>query len=147
MKIALGSDHAGFPRKEEVKVFLMAEGHEVTDFGTDSNESCDYPDFAREVSEAVRDGKAERGILVCGSGIGMSMTANKVKGIRAVQVYDDYTAEMSRRHTDSNVMTIGGRRITREPALRLIRIWLETKFEGGRHQRRLDKMMAVQTDA
>lgn len=144
MKIALGSDHAGFDRKEEVKVFLMAEGHEVVDVGTNSNESCDYPDFARAVSEAVRNGEVERGILICGSGIGMSMAANKMRGIRAVQVYDDYTAEMSRRHTDANVMTIGGRRITREPALRIIRIWLETPFEGGRHQRRIDKMMDLQ---
>lgn len=143
MKIALGSDHAGFERKEEVKVFLMAEGHDVIDVGTNSNESCDYPDYGKAVGELVRDGKVERGILICGSGIGINMSANKVKGVRAAQVYDEYTAEMSRRHTDANVMSIGGRRITREPALRLIRIWLETPFEGGRHQKRIDKMMNI----
>ena len=140
MKIAIGADHAGFSSKEELKKAIAASGHEVADLGTESEASVDYPDFARAVAEAVAGGKADRGVLVCGTGIGMSMTANKVPGIRAAVVTDAYTAEMSRRHNDANVLCMGARVLDPERMKEYLGIFLHTPFDGGRHARRVEKI-------
>ena len=144
MKIALGSDHAGFALKEHLKQILVRPGTEVEDMGTDSSESVDYPDYARKVAEAVRDGKAERGVVVCATGIGVCIAANKVQGIRAAAPWSPETALLSRAHNDSNVLCLSGRYM--EPALaeELLEIWLRTPFDGGRHQRRIDKINALE---
>jgi len=138
MKIAIGSDHAGFPLKEKIKEFLKKEGHEVIDVGTHSQESTHYPIYAKEVVKAVRSGKAERGILICGTGIGMSITANKFRGIRAALCTNEYMARMSRLHNDANVLCLGERVLGVELALSIVKVWLETPFEGGRHLKRLE---------
>lgn len=138
--IALGADHAGWELKEELKAWLLDQGHQVLDFGTHSPEAVDYPDYAAQVAEAVAAGKAERGVLVCGTGIGMAMAANKVPGVRAAFCPDLYTARMSREHNDVNVLTLGGRLMGREPALEILEMWLRCEFQGGRHSRRLGKI-------
>jgi ribose 5-phosphate isomerase B len=138
--IALGADHAGFELKEALKAWLIDGGYQVLDFGTHSPESVDYPDYAAQVAEAVADHKVERGVLVCGTGIGMAIAANKMPGVRAALCSDLYTARMSREHNDANVLTLGGRLMGREMALDILRMWLETEFLGGRHQRRVDKI-------
>lgn len=143
MKIAIAADHAGFELKEIVKEYLKKLGHDFTDFGTNSTESVDYPDYAVPAAKAVSAGKAERGILVCGSGQGMAISANKVKGVRAALCSDSYSAKMSRLHNDSNVLAIGGRIVGRDLALEIVKTWLETEFEGGRHKRRVDKMNSI----
>jgi len=137
LRIAIASDHAGFLLKEAIKRFLWAEGHEVVDFGTSSEESVDYPEFGYRVAEAVATGKVERGIAICGTGIGMSMVANKVAGIRAALCVTPEMARYSRRHNDANVLTLGGWILTQEQALEIVRVWLETPFDGGRHERRI----------
>ncbi|HEY6939361.1 MAG TPA: ribose 5-phosphate isomerase B [Terriglobales bacterium] len=144
MKIALGSDHAGFELKESVKRLLTTQGIQVDDRGTHSSESVDYPDFARAVGEAVVRGQADFGVLVCGTGIGMSMSANKIPGIRAAKADTEYEAEMARAHNDANVLCLGARVTDAATAERLVRKFLETRFEGGRHQRRVDKIMAIE---
>ena len=138
MKIAMGSDHAGFELKEHVKGVLAAEGHEVVDVGTDSTESTDYPRFARPAAQLVADGEAEYGVLVCGSGVGVSITANKVPGVRAVNAHDTEEAEIARQHNDANVVTLSGRRTDPGDADAIVRAFLATDFEGGRHQRRVE---------
>jgi ribose 5-phosphate isomerase B len=140
MKIALGADHKGYPYKEKVKRFLQEKGHQVLDFGTFSEESVDYPDFALKVAEAVSKGEAERGILFCWSGIGMSISANKVKGIRAALCLNEEMAKLSRQHNDSNVLSLSAKFIREEELLKIVEVWLNTPFEEGRHQRRLDKI-------
>jgi ribose 5-phosphate isomerase B len=140
MKVALGSDHRGFDVKRRIAHVLQQLGHEVLDFGPGSAESVDYPDFAFLVAEAVSNGRAERGILICGTGIGMCIAANKVKGIRAAPCHDSITAEMSRRHNDANVLCLSADLLGEELIDRMVRIWLETDFEGGRHARRVDKI-------
>lgn len=140
MKIAVGSDHRGFAVKQEVCVVLNGLGHEVTDFGTNSQESCDYPDIAFQASESVVSGTTDRAILICGSGIGMSMSANKVPGIRAALCYDAFSAEMSRRHNDANVLCIGADRVGVAAVADMVARWVATGFEGGRHQRRIEKI-------
>ena len=140
MKIALTSDHAGWKTKEVVKKYLKKMKHSVKDFGTDSEDSVDYPDFAFKVAKAVKAGKVKYGILICGSGIGMCIAANKIKGIRAANCYDKLTAEFSRRHNDANVLCLGARMLDINTIKGIIKVWLETSFEGGRHQRRVDKM-------
>ena len=141
MKIAIGSDHAGFKTKEIVKEFLTRKGHEVKDLGTNSEESVDYPDFAYPVAEAVASGEAERGILVCGSGVGMAITANKVKGIRAVLAHDTYTSKQSREHGDANVLCLAGRKLSKAQADKIVDVWLKTEFSGEeRHLRRIKKI-------
>lgn len=137
MKIALGSDHAGLGLKEKIKAYLIKEGHEVLDVGTFSRDPVDYPEFAFKVAEMVSGGEAQRGILICGSGIGMSMAANRFRGIRAVNAIEPFTAAMSRRHNDSNVLCLGERFTGEDMALEIVRVWLEEKFEGGRHERRI----------
>ena len=145
MKIAIGSDHAGYEVKQKLLGVIAAEGHEAADKGTDSEESCDYPDYAKAVSEAVVSGECEMGILVCGTGLGMSMAANKVKGIRAAKACSVYEAEMSRMHNDANVLCIGARSTDyHELIVPMVRAWLSTEFEGGRHERRVNKIMELE---
>jgi len=142
MRIAMGSDHAGYQLKEHVKARLAAAGHQVLDVGTTSDESVDYPGFAREAATLVAKGEAEVGVLACGSGNGVAITANKVRGIRAVNAHDSEEAEMSRRHNDANVVTLSGARLTPESADAIVGAFLEGSFEGGRHARRVDQIDA-----
>jgi ribose 5-phosphate isomerase B len=144
MRIAVGSDHAGFELKERVRPLLESAGHEVKDVGTDSEESTDYALYASEAARMVAAGDADRAVLVCGSGVGVSIVANKVDGVRAVNAHDADEAEMSRRHNDANVLTLGGRRLSREEAEPIVERFLATEFEGGRHQRRVDQITAVE---
>jgi ribose 5-phosphate isomerase B len=144
MKIAVGSDHAGFALKREVQSLLEAGGHEVVDVGTDSEESTDYPLFAAQGAKRVADGEAERAVLVCGSGVGVSIVANKVDGVRAVNAHDADEAEMSRRHNDANVLALAGRRLELEQAREIVERFLATEFEGGRHERRVGQIDAVE---
>ncbi len=138
MKIALASDHAGFEMKEAIKQYLTE--HEISDFGTDSLESMDYPDSGYSAARAVASGNCERGILICGSGIGMSIVANKVPGIRAALCHTVQSAQLSRLHNDANVLVLAGRFISRYLAHDIIEAWLNTDFEAGRHQNRIDKI-------
>lgn len=145
MKIAIASDHAGYRLKELVKPALTDLGLDVEleDLGTYDESSVDYPDYAEKVATGVASGSYERGILICGTGLGMCISANKVPGIRAVTVTDEFSAKMSRAHNDANIITLGERVVGPGLAVELIQIWLETEFEGGRHQRRVDKMIAM----
>lgn len=147
MNIAVGSDHAGYALKERVKHDLERLGHQVIDVGTTSAEvSVDYPDFAIAVGERVARGEAERGVVVCATGIGVSIAANKVAGVRASVVTSDETARLTRQDNDSNLLALGGRTTANpEDALRWLRIWLDTPFAGGRHQRRVTKIEAYET--
>ena len=140
MKISIGSDHAGFEYKERLIEHLKAAGHEVIDHGTHSSDSTDYPLFIIPAAEAVVRGEAERGIVLGGSGNGEAIAANKVKGIRCALCWNDETAELSRRHNNANVLSIGQRMVSIEIALRILDIWLATPFEGGRHARRVDEL-------
>jgi ribose 5-phosphate isomerase B len=137
MKIAMGTDHAGYRYKEEIKRFLTEAGHEVVDFGTHSEESTDYPLYCRPAAEAVASGECDRGIVLGGSGNGEAMTANRVRGVRCALCWDETTARLAREHNDANMISIGQRMIPVETALAIVRIWLETPFEGGRHIRRI----------
>ena len=144
MKISLGCDHGGLELKETIKAHLLERGFEVEDFGTYSKDSCDYPDFARPAAEAVASGACERGILVCTTGIGVSITANKVKGVRCALLSDLTSAKMTRQHNDTNMMALGQGVVGPMLALQIVDVWLDTAYEGGRHQRRIDKMMAIE---
>jgi len=144
MRIAIGSDHAGFELKEKLEAHLKELGHEVTDVGAHNDDSVDYPDLAAQVGEAVASGEADRGVLVCGSGIGVAIAANKIRGVRAANVYDPEMAKMSRLHNDANVVTMGGRYLPEETAREIVDTFLATAFEGGRHQRRVDKITALE---
>lgn len=144
MKISIAADHAGYELKEKVKQALQQQGLEVEDHGTHSNGSVDYPDYALKVAEDVADKRADLGILVCGSGIGMAISANKVPGIRAANVHSEYEAQMSREHNDANVLTIGARVLDEPTALKIVETWLRTSFAGGRHQNRVDKIVAIE---
>jgi ribose 5-phosphate isomerase B len=146
MKIALGSDHAGFELKEKIKQKLTAQGVAVNDCGTDSTASCDYPDFARLVAQEVADHGADLGILVCGTGIGMSIAANKVSGIRAAKVDTEFEAERSREHNAANVLTLGASVIDLDVAFQIVDKWLATPFAGGRHERRVGKIAAIERE-
>lgn len=146
MKIAIGSDHAGFSLKERIKGFLIGKGHEVIDFGTTSQDSTHYPLFAKDVSLAVQKGEADRGILVCGTGIGMSITANKFRGVRAALCLNEYMARMSRLHNDANVLCLGDRILGEELALSIVEVWLETPFEGGRHAKRVELIKEMESE-
>ena len=140
MTVALGCDHAGWELKERLKAWLIQTGHQVLDFGTHSPDSVDYPDYALQVADSIANGKVERGVLVCGTGIGMAMTANKVPGVRAAFCPDPFTARLSREHNDANVLTLGGRLMGSEMAIEILGIWLATPFQGGRHSRRIEKI-------
>jgi ribose 5-phosphate isomerase B len=137
MKIAIGSDHAGFVYKEKIKQFLSARGHEVTDFGTDSEDPVDYPLFIRPVAEAVARGEVERGVVLGGSGNGEAMAANRFKTVRCALCWNVASARLARQHNDANMISLGQRMMSEDEALEIVRVWLETDFEGGRHTRRI----------
>ena len=141
---SIGSDHAGFECKEEVKALLARLNIEVTDVGTTNGDAVDYPDYGFRVAERVSSGEFSSGILLCGSGVGMSIVANKLPRIRAALCLDEYTAEMSRRHNDANILILAGRRTDAGTMERIVKKWLETDFEGGRHQKRLDKIRELE---
>jgi ribose 5-phosphate isomerase B len=138
MKIAIGSDHAGFQYKEKIKELLRSLGHEVHDFGTHSDAAVDYPLFIRPTAEAVANGECERGIVLGGSGNGEAIVANRVKGVRCALCWNLESAKLGRQHNDANVISIGQRMVTLEMALEIVKVWLNTPFEGGRHQKRID---------
>ena len=144
MKISMACDHGGLALTEHLKAHLLERGFEVVDFGTNSAESCDYPDYARPAAEAVASGECDRGILVCTTGIGVSITANKVKGIRCALLSDTVSARLTRQHNDTNMMALGQGMVGPMLATEIVDIWLDTAFEGGRHQRRVDKVMAIE---
>lgn len=142
--LAIGSDHGGYALKEEIKKYLDSKGIAYEDFGTLTGESCDYPDIAQAACKAITSGRCERGILICGTGIGISMAANKVKGIRAACCSDYFSAKYTRLHNDANVLCMGGRVVGPGLATELVEVFLNTAFEGGRHQRRIDKISAIE---
>lgn len=146
MKIALACDHGGFDLKEVVKQHLVSKGYEVEDFGTYSKESCDYPDYAKKAAYAVAKGECERGILICGTGIGVSIVANKVNGIRCALVHDLFSAKATRQHNDTNMLAMGARVIGEGLALEIVDTWLTEEYEGGRHDLRIEKMMAIEKE-
>ena len=139
-KIAVGSDHAGFNLKNTIKKYLEEKSYEVKDCGTNSTDSCDYPVYAKAVAKSVASGEYEKGILCCGSGVGVSIVANKVKGVRAVLAHESLTAKLSRNHNDANVLCLGERITGEALALDIVETWLHSEYEGGRHQRRIDMM-------
>ena len=142
--IAIGSDHGGYLLKEEIKKHLEEKGYEFKDFGTDSTASCDYPIYAEKVCNAIQSGECDKGILVCGTGIGMSMCANKCRGIRAAVCGDHFSAEFTRKHNNANVLCLGARVIGSGVAMQLVDIFLTTEFEGGRHEKRIEMMMELE---
>ena len=144
MKIAIGNDHSAVEMKNEIKAFLESKGYEVIDEGTNTTESCDYPIYGEKVGRAVVDGEADLGIAICGTGLGISLAANKVKGVRACVCSEPYTARMSRQHNNCNVLCFGARVIGIELAKMIVDTWLNTEFEGGRHQRRVDMIMEIE---
>jgi ribose 5-phosphate isomerase B len=147
MKIAIASDHRGYHLKEKVISLLKAKGHEVADEGPSTDESVDYPDFAALVASKVSSGAVDRGILICGTGLGMAIAANKFPRVRAAACVDEVTAELSRRHNDLNVLCLSGDLLSSRSTERLVEIWMDTEFEGGRHQRRLDKILEMEQKA
>ena len=144
MKIAVAADHAGFALKEKLRQRLAQEGHEVIDFGANSTESCDYPDFAQPAARDVAQGRSDRGILVCSTGIGMAMAANKIAGVRAAPAQSEDEVRMTREHNDANVLTLGAKYLDEERALDLIHVFLNTEFAGGRHARRVAKIAQLE---
>ena len=146
MKISVASDHAGYELKEAVKRHLKAARHEVVDFGTNSTESTDYPDYATPAARAVASGEVERGVFVCGSGQGMVMTANKVRGVRAALAWQPEVARLSRQHNDANVLALPARFVGIEQALEIVDAWMDAEFEGGRHIPRVEKMMKAEEE-
>ncbi len=147
MNIVIGSDHRGFHVRSKISELLARLGHTVQDVGTFSPEACDYPDIAAQVSKIVGSGKAERGILICGTGLGMCIAANKFPGVRAAPCHDDVTAEMSRRHNDANILCLPADLLGERLIDGMIELWLDTPFEGGRHQRRLERIQHLEQDA
>ena len=146
MRIALGADHAGYQLKDQIKQHLEQQGMSICDEGTSSPESVDYPDYARVVAHDVSEQRADLGILVCGSGIGMAITANKVDGIRAANVSTEYEAQMSREHNNANVLALGARILNPDQAFAIVDKWLATQFAGGRHERRVEKITAIEQE-
>lgn len=145
-RVSLGADHAGYPVKESIRKFLEDSGYGVDDLGTWSEESVDYPDYALAVGERVAARQSEFGILVCGSGIGISIAANKIPGIRAALAHDVITARLSREHNDANILALGGRIVTAEVAIEMVQAFLSTAYAGGRHQRRIDKISKMESE-
>ena len=143
MKIAIGTDHGGVGLKEEMKKFLSGSGYEIIDFGTHTTESCDYPVFAYKVAKAVSDKKADFGLLICKSGNGMAIVANKLPGVRAAMCYDRNVAVLSRQHNDANILVLGSEHLFDEPEV-IVRAWLGANFEGGRHKRRVDQITDIE---
>ena len=144
MRFAIGSDHRGFQLKDTVIAWLKSNGHEVHDVGTANTTSVDYPDFAAVVAKEVGDGRADRGVLICGTGIGMCIAANKFRGVRAASCADEIAAEISRRHNDLNVLCLSGDMLSPRTAERMLQVWIDTEFEGGRHERRIEKISALE---
>lgn len=144
MKIAIACDHGGLNLKNAVKKYLADNGYEVMDFGTDSTASCDYPDYALPAAEAVANGECDRGIVICSTGIGVSIVANKVPGVRCAHCHDSYCAEFTRLHNNSNVLALGEKVVGVGYALKIVETFLKTEFEGGRHQRRVDKITEIE---
>lgn len=145
-RIALGADHAGYQVKERIKEILKEKGYDVIDFGTHATESVDYPDYAKLVAQSVAQAESARGILVCGTGLGMAMAANKFRGIRAATCNDTYTARMAAEHTNANVLCVGARVVDADHALAIVKEWLKAKFGGERHQRRIDKITELERE-
>lgn len=146
MKIGIGNDHAAVDMKFEIVKYLEESGYEVINFGTDTNDSCDYPVYGEKVARAVANGEVDRGILICGTGVGISLAANKVKGIRAAVCSESVTARFSRLHNDANILAFGARIVGVETAKDIVNVWLNTEFEGGRHQRRVDLIMKIEEE-
>jgi len=146
MKIGIGNDHAAVDMKFEIVKYLEESGYEVINFGTDTNDSCDYPVYGEKVARAVANGEVDRGILICGTGVGISLAANKVKGIRAAVCSESVTARFSRLHNDANILAFGARIVGVETAKDMVNVWLNTEFEGGRHQRRVDLIMKIEEE-
>lgn len=144
MKIVTASDHAGVDLKDKILKLLLSLHHEVADFGVHNRDSVDYPDYGIPVAEAVSEGKAERGILICGTGVGMSIVANKFPRVRAALCYDSFTAKISRLHNDANILVLGERVLENKQALEMVKLWLSTGFDGGRHERRLKKIEEIE---
>ncbi len=144
MKIGIGSDHGGYALKEEIRKLLEISGVDVVDYGTNDLTSVDYPEYGKIVGEAVVSGKIDRGIVICGTGIGISISANKVKGVRCALCSDTYSARMSMEHNNANVLALGGRVLGIDLAKEIVSVWLNSKFEGGRHQRRIDKISEME---
>jgi len=144
--IAVGSDHGGLELKEAIKASLSVRGLDVDDYGTDNGDSVDYPDFAEKVAAAVSRGDIELGILVCGTGIGMSIVANKFPGVRAALATDEFMAQMAKEHNNANVLVLGGRVLAKDLAFKMVNVWLDSTYEAGRHQRRLDKISRLEED-
>lgn len=142
--IVLGSDHGGLELKNAIKETLIKRGMDVKDYGTDNGDSVDYPDFAEKVAGAVSSGKSDLGLLVCGTGIGMSIVANKFPGVRAALATDEFMAQMAKEHNNANILVLGGRVLETATAIRMVAAWLDASYEGGRHQRRLDKIAQVE---
>jgi ribose 5-phosphate isomerase B len=142
--IVIGSDHGGLELKQGIQAALIAHGLEVADCGTNNGDSVDYPDFAEKVAGAVSRGESELGILICGTGVGMSIVANKFPGVRAALVTDEFMAKMAKEHNNANILVLGGRVLSPEQAINMVNIWLESTFQGGRHQRRLDKIALLE---
>ena len=144
MKIAMGNDHSAVEMKKDIKAYVEGKGFQVIDFGTDSTESCDYPIYGEKVGRAVVSGEADLGILICGTGVGISLAANKVKGVRACVCSEPFSAKLSRQHNNTNILAFGARVVGVELAKMIVDQWLEAEFEGGRHQRRVDMLMAIE---
>lgn len=144
--IVIASDHGGLELKDALVAYLSDLGIKVRDLGTMNNDSVDYPDYAAQAAQALSAGEVDRGVLICGTGIGMSIAANKFPGVRAALVHDEFTARMAKEHNDANILVMGGRILAVDAARKLVQVWLETPFEGGRHQRRLDKIASLEED-
>lgn len=145
MKLAIGNDHAAYAMKLEIKEYLEAKGHEVVDFGTHSTESCNYPEFGEAVGRAVAAGEVDGGVLICGTGIGISISANKVKGVRAAVCSEPVSAALTKQHNNANIIAFGARIVGIETAKAIVDAWMNAEYEGGRHQKRIDMMMEIET--
>ena len=146
MKVGLGSDHGGFELKEYIKEYLEGEGIEYIDYGTYSLDSVDYPDYGKKLSQAVVSGEVDKGIAICGTGIGISIACNKVRGIRCALCSDTYSARMSVEHNNANILALGGRVLGKDLAVEIVSTWLKAKFQGGRHERRINKISSIESD-
>ena len=144
MKLAIGNDHAAYDMKLEIKAYLESKGHEVVDFGTHSTQSCNYPEFGEAVGRAVANGDVEGGVLICGTGIGISISANKVKGVRAAVCSEPVSAALTKKHNNANIIAFGARIVGIEMAKAIVDAWLDAEYEGGRHQTRIDMMMEIE---
>lgn len=146
MKIAIGNDHAAVEMKNHIVKYLEAKGYEMVNFGTDTNESCDYPIYGKKVADAIKNGECELGILICGTGIGISLAANKVKGIRAAVCSEGYSARLTRQHNNANIIAFGARVVDEKTAENIVDEFLNAEYEGGRHQKRVDMITAIENE-